>query len=247
MPNGRRKISKESQNLNYEPTGLDGIDISQDSAEIATDFTGPATDFDDLQNKLQQPSPKVEVPDMSMMNENGQSSSADTAEDSGINSFRNQLIEALSQVDVDPERARLVSKKALTIGYKNPQEDILSGEFLIPAKDEVPITQVKKVFAPIIEKNGFVLTSLKPHQNSGKSGKKTIDYWKMEFETKVEDPNDQQIEGDYADLLEQSGVGKSESNFTQRAAQSQSQNSLIRNGRSKLLDFMLEELSRKKE
>lgn len=240
IPNGRRRVSREAQSLDYQRTGLDGAEISQEVAQPAPETTGPATDFNALQNQIEQPSPQAEVPDMSQMNDEGQGQSS--MEGSNIAEFRNQLIDALANVDVDPERARLVAKKALTIGYKNPQEDILAGEFLVPAKDNVPITQVKSVFAPIIEQNGFVLTSLKPHQNTGKSGKKVVDYWKLEFETKTEDPNAMQIEGDYADLLEQSGMGGDGESMPVAA---QSQHALIRNGRSKLLDFMLEELARK--
>ena len=238
IPNGRRRVQAQTP-LNYQNTGLDGGEVSQDVATPAPETTGPATDFSQLENQLSAPAEQPAVPDMSGL---------DATNDGGLDSdnvgaFRNELIDALAQVSVDPERARLVAKRALTIGYKNPQEDILSGEFLVPAKDEVPITQVKSVFAPIIDKHGFVLTSLKPHQNTGKTGKKVVDYWKLEFETKVEDPNEQAVEGDYSDMLDASDLNGDQP----MARAAESQHSLIRNSRSKLLDFMLEELARKGE
>lgn len=236
LPSGKRRMSRESQSLQYQPTqtGLEDAGVEQ---EVATDEPqGPATDFSALQDSLNAPQEQSNVPENFDFNDySGQTSD--------LGGFRNQLIDALSQVNVDPERAKLVAKKALTIGYKNPQEDILSGEFLVPAKDDVPITQVKSVFAPIIEQNGFVLTGLKPHQNTGKSGGKVIDYWKLEFETKAEDPN-ANIEGDYADLIEQNG-GIEGGNDRRVAADSQ--HALIRNSRSGLLDYMIEEMAKRGE
>lgn len=242
LPNGRRRVSREAQGLNYYDTGLDDGQVNQEVAQEDPVANGPATDFEGLQQSLQQPAEKPEVPDMSGLN-----ATQPSMEDGGlsnnneISAFRNELIDALSQVNVDPERARLVAKKALTIGYKNPQEDILAGEFLVPAKDDVPITQVKSVFAPIVEKHGFLLTSLKPHQSSGKSGKKMVDYWKLEFETKTQDPNEQQVEGDYADLLEQSDLGNES-----RPIAALSQHSFIRNARSQLLESVIAELAKKR-
>jgi hypothetical protein len=239
IPNGRRRVQGQAA-LNYQGTGFDGSEVSQDVATPAPETSGPATDFGQLQQQLEAPQEQPSVPDMGGLNSSDQSGGIDS---DNVSAFRNELIDALSQVSVDPERARLVAKRALTIGYKNPQEDILSGEFLVPAKDEVPITQVKSVFAPIIDKHGFVLTSLKPHQNSGKSGKKVVDYWKLEFETMTEDPNEQQVEGDYSDMLDASDLQGDQ----QMPRAAESQHSLIRNARSKLLDFMLEELARKGE
>lgn len=223
----------------YQNTGLDGSDVSQEVASTDPASSGPASNFEQLQNDLNAPTENVEVPDMSGMND--QMGDQGSLDDSEISTMRNELIDALAQVDVDPERARLVAKKALSIGYKNPAEDILAGEFLVPAKDNVPITQVKSVFAPIIAKNGFTLTSLKPHQNTGKSGKKVIDYWKLEFETQTEDPNAQQIEGDYADMLDETDMGGQQIAAT-------SKHSFIKNaGRSLLLESLIEQFAKQRE
>jgi len=233
IPSGKRRAT--AQSLMYQNTGLDGSEVSQEVASTDPASSGPASNFEQLQNNLNAPAENVEVPDMSGMNDQG------PLDDSEIGAMRNELIDALAQVDVDPERARLVAKRALSIGYKNPAEDILAGEFLVPAKDNVPITQVKSVFAPIIAKNGFTLTSLKPHQNTGKSGKKVIDYWKLEFETQTEDPNAQQIEGDYADMLDESDMGG------QQIAAASQHSFIKESGRSLLLESLLEQFAKQRE
>lgn len=238
IPSGKRRVS--AQSLMYQNTGLDGTEVSQEVATNDPSSSGPASNFEQLQNDLNSPKENVQVPDMSMINDQGSVDEQNSMGGGKISSMRNELIDALAQVDVDPERARLVAKKALTIGYKNPSEDILSGEFLVPSKEGVDITQIKSVFAPIIENNGFTLTQLKPHQNTGKSGKKVIDYWKLEFETKVEDPNAQQTEGDYSDMMDDSNMGG------QNVQAMASRHSFIKDaGRSLLLDSLIEQFSKK--
>jgi len=138
IPNGRRRVSKEAQSLDYQKTKLDGSDIFQGVAQDPAENVGPATDFKELQNQLQQPSAKPEVPDMSGLDdgesryEDNMGSDSSGSTDSGEEeSLRQYYFGLLEKLGVPP---RSIKQKADQVfqAKRNLSNGSISGTFVIP-------------------------------------------------------------------------------------------------------------------
>lgn len=242
IPNGRRRFSKESQNLNYQSTGLDGTEISQEVA--MPDTSGPATDFDALQNTLDNPQQQeipTELQNQSLSTEMNEESSSDIEDTEFDTEFSDNLEEFIMGKLVSlgvPER--MFGSKDGTDPFFQMDEDLdsetSSGFYLIPSYTEsqkIGRDMAKKIALEIGQKFNLSQKITKERRN-----------YKVKFQTKINEPQSAQFGTSFDDVLK---PGSFDQSGQSKAASIDSQHSLIRNGRSNILDYLIKELAKKGE
>lgn len=240
IPNGRRRFSKESQNLNYKSTGLDGLDISQEVAMPAS--SGPATDFDALQNILDNPVQQKEVPvELQNSNSNTDSNTYMNEEYSTDSEFNDNLEEFIMAKLISlgvPER--MFASKDGTDPFFQMDEDLdsetSSGFYLIPSYTEsqkIGRDMAKKIALEIGQKFNLSQKITKERRN-----------YKVKFQTKINEPQSAQFGTSFDDILK---PGSFDQSGQRKSASFDSRHALIKNEKSNILDYLIKELAKKGE